>query len=158
MYKFIRVLLLGAFAFLLASCTISPAPNESLRPIKATIVSPLLRLSDAGFVHSYKRFSVLQIYSSGVAIAQLKTGKNICINGACYTPSAFNEKFFKNAYYDGLLDDILNARQIFNGINLTKNECGFYQDVSKFSIRYLVCNDTVEFKDKTTKIIIKELR
>lgn len=159
MNKFIRrVCFAFVVLFFITGCSINSLPQGNQRAVKATIISPIIKLSDAGFIHRYKHFIMLQIYSSGVALASIKTGKNICINGVCYSKDAFNEKFFKNKYYDDLLDDILDAREIFGGINLTKNECGFYQDISKFSIRYLVCNDEVEFRNKTTKIIIKELK
>lgn len=42
----------------------------------------------------------------------------------------FNQKFFKNAYYEDILKDILEAKPLWNGKNMQKTQCGFNQNLN----------------------------
>lgn len=133
---------------------------RSSKAINFTIISPLIRLSDAGFMHYYANQTNVQIYNSGISVLNLVVRDNkICMNNACDDELVFNKKFFKNEYYKGLLSQILHKQKIFGGANYEKTECGFTQNISKTFIKYKKCNDVVIFNDTKNgiKIILKEL-
>jgi len=153
MRKFILFAALGFFA----GCAISPEVSAS-KAVNFTVISPLLKLNDAGFIHKKGASTLLQVYSSGVNLAEIdiKDGQ-ICLNTACDDEPIFNQKFFKNAHYNGLFADIVNFRPIYDGRNLSKTECGFTQEIASFN--YEICDNVVKFKDPKNgiKLVIKEL-
>lgn len=153
-----KILLFVTISLLISACS-SIRPQIS-KPLKVTIISSMLKINDLGFLHRYKNYSELQVYASANPILKLKTGKKICVNSACYSAREFNSKFFGDEYYDDFLNDILLAKPIFDGLEIVKNECGFYQNISKFSLRYSVCDDKITFFDdgKNIKIAIKEIK
>lgn len=143
---------------LFTACSIK-TPLSS-KAINFMVISPIVRFSDAGFMHKYLNETNIQIYNSGVNILNLIIKKDkICMNGACEDELVFNEKFFKMQHYRGILNQILNMSQIYNGINLQKTDCGFSQNISKYFIKYEKCNNSVNFIDSKNgiKIILKEL-
>lgn len=145
------------FIFLIfAGCAFN-APKIS-KSINFTAISPLIKINDAGFLHKIFGGDKIELYKSGVLVLELvdKNGK-ICLNGACDDELIFNQKFFKNAYYKGLLSEILNFKHIFKGKNLTETNCGFTQIFD--GIKYEICGGMLNFKDSKNgvKIKLKEL-
>ncbi|MCI6989011.1 MAG: hypothetical protein MR902_05495 [Campylobacter sp.] len=144
------------FAILFAGC-VQKTPQSSTG-LKFTIISPMVKISDMGFLHRYKNEINLQIYSSGVSVLNLYLKEKVCMNGACDDEMVFNSKFFKREHYRGFLGEILSAKPIYDGRNLQKSDCGFTQIISD-DIKYSVCNDEVSFKDAkfNIKINYKEI-
>ena len=124
-----------------------------------TILSPIMKINDVGFLHKRGNSFNLQIYSSAVNVANIKISDRICINGVCYEKKEFNKMFFLNERYDDFFSEILDKKPIYDGQNLEINSCGFSQNLSKYSIQYEVCGDNISFNDarNRVKIIIKEI-
>lgn len=143
--------------FTLFGCA-KKSPDIS-KAINFTMISPNIRVSDAGFLHKNSDSIDLQVYNSGVSILELKVGKNTICTSLCKEELKFNEEFLKDKHYKGFLKDILNMKPIYNGENLQKTNCGFVQNISKNSIKYNRCNNLVEFSDlkNNIKIKLKEL-
>lgn len=147
-----------ALIFVFFGCAkYTPKNSQSLM---VTMISPMIKINDAGFLHIYKDKLNLQIYSLGANVANIKIGDKICINHVCYDELVFNKKFLLNEHYSGLLSDILQGRKIYDGLNAKLNECGFDQNISNKWISYEVCGLLVKFNDRKNriKIIIKELK
>lgn len=138
--------------FLFFGCVLKTP--QSSKGYHVTLISPMIKISDFGFMHEYKNDISLQIYNLGVSVAQIKISDKICINRGCFSKSDFNAKFFKQPYYDDILEDILLKKPLFNGVNFKKTECGFSQNYNEIS--YEICNNDLKFKDKNVKIILKE--
>lgn len=148
--------LLTAMTFLFIGCA-SRTPVTS-KALNFKIISPLVKISDAGFIYRYPNRTNLQIYSSGVAILSLNIkDEKVCMNGACDDELSFNSRFFKKEHYKGFLNAILLKKPLYNGSNLVKNECGFIQEIE--TISYSVCNNEVSFSDRASRVKIdyKEL-
>ena len=135
---------------------------QQTKPINFTIISPNLRLSDAGFIRDFKNQTEVQVYTSGVSVLSLvaKNGQ-VCMNNACDDEITFNQKFFKKAHYKGFLSEILHGEKIYNGKNLSANECGFEQNLEDIS--YSVCDNgakTIKFHDakESIKLNLSELQ
>ncbi len=120
----------------------------------------MIKINDVGFFHTYKNDLNLQIYSSGVNTANINIKDKICVNGACFKKTEFNEKFFLAPHYESLFEEILQRQKIYDGKGLSTTECGFRQDLSSYFIKYEVCGNHVKFVDSKNKIrvIIKELK
>ncbi|MCD8212743.1 MAG: hypothetical protein LUC34_01595 [Campylobacter sp.] len=145
--------------FIFLGCFEKTPPQKS-QTFQVTIVSPLIKINDVGFLHIYKSGLNLQIYSSGVNTANIKIDNDICINRACFSKLDFNEKFFLRSHYDTIFEDILQKKEIYNGANLTEKACGFEQNIRNNSIEYEVCDNLIKFVDTKNriKIILKELK
>lgn len=125
----------------------------------ATLISPMIKISDVAFLHVHDKFLNMQIYSFGVNTADIKISKNICLNQSCLNQSKFNERFFLARHYDGLLAEILTAKPIFDKDSLIKTQCGFNQNIKKNFIEYEICAGNIKFIDTKNKIkiVLKEL-
>ena len=129
---------------------------QTSNAVNFTVISPTLKISDAGFLHKFKNKTELQIYNSGVSILKMDISEDkICLNSACDDEKTFNRKFFKNEHYIGFFSDILNHKPIYNGKNLQKTDCGFIQNISENFIQYKFCDNSIEFADTKNKIKIK---
>lgn len=139
------------FVFAFVGCSITQTPTKS-QSVAILIKNANLKINDVGFIHLYSNFAQIQIYNSGKDILNLKIKENICINNACEPPLKFNKMFFQNEYYANLLSDIIKFEPIFDGANLNKTNCGFVQNISKFGIKYEICENQLSFSDPKTKI------
>lgn len=158
MNKFLKITYIFLILFIFSGCAnlqISKVSNT----FAITILSPIIKINDVGFLHKTSNSLNLQIYSSAVNLANIKISDQICISAVCYEKKDFNKIFFLNEHYDEFFREILERQPIYNGQNLVTNECGFSQNLSKYSIQYEVCNKNIRFNDAKNriKIIIKEL-
>ncbi|WP_169779407.1 hypothetical protein [Campylobacter curvus] len=146
-------------AFILLGCVKNEPPQRS-QTFQVTIFSPLIKINDVGFLHSYKNGLNLQIYSSGVNTADIKIDDEICVNRACFSKTEFNEKFFLRPHYETIFQDVLQKKEIYDGKNLVRKACGFEQNISNDSIEYEVCDNLIKFIDTKNRIriILKELK
>lgn len=154
-----RTYIFLVFMLFLSGCAFVKTPKDT-KSLNVAILSPMIKISDIGFLHSYKNELNLQIYNSAISVANIKISKNICINRVCFSKLEFNHKFFNSEHYDEILSDIILKKPIYDGLNLTKNECGFIQNLKNDTIKYEICDNKVKFFDlqNRVKIIIKELK
>ena len=148
---------------MLAGCA-KIAPKKT-NAVNFTVVSPLTRTSDAGFMRKFKNQTEVQIYASGISVLSLVLkGDKICMNGACDDELVFNKKFFGTEHYRGLLGEILDGKPIFGGSD-AGGHC-FEQSLQDGSIDYKVCRGkdgggrSISFADtkRGLKIKIRELQ
>lgn len=154
-----------ALSLLLAGCATTALKPASTQAVNFTVVSPLTRTSDAGFMRKFKNQTEVQIYASGISVLNLiLKGDKICMNGACDDELVFNKKFFGTEHYRGLLGQILDGKPIFGGSD-AGGHC-FEQSLQAGSIDYKVCRDKdgggrfISFADakRRVKIKIRELQ
>ncbi|QKG28488.1 putative lipoprotein [Campylobacter sp. RM16187] len=158
MNKFLKITNIFFIIFILTSCAGLQTKRVS-NTFAITILSPIIKINDVGFLHKSSNSLNLQIYSSGVNLANIKISDRICVSAVCYEKKEFNKIFFLNEHYDEFFKEILEREPIYDRQNLVTNECGFSQNLSKYSIQYEVCNNNISFNDAKNriKIIIKEL-
>ena len=158
-----KILLLCAILMLAGCAKIAPQKTNA---VNFTVVSPLTRTSDAGFMRKFKNQTEVQIYASGISVLSLvlKDDK-ICMNGACDDELVFNKKFFGTEHYRGLLGEILDGKPIFGGSDAGERRC-LTQSLQEGSIDYKVCRGkdgggrSISFADakRGVKIKIRELQ
>lgn len=154
-----KMLIFRAFALVLSALVFSscasknPEQNSKQYESKAVqmlIISPLVRINDAGFIHFNKNDTKVQIYSAGTGLFELKIGKKICINSTCYVPKDFNKKFLGELYYENILADVIASKPLYNR-KVAQNDCGGFSQ-SFADISYEVCATKTTFKSKKAKI------
>nr|WP_314218693.1 hypothetical protein [uncultured Campylobacter sp.] len=154
-----------ALSLLLAGCATTVLKPASTQAVNFTVISPLTRTSDAGFMRKFKNQTEVQIYASGISVLSLVLkGDKICMNGACDDELVFNKKFFGAEHYRGLLGEILDGKPIFGGSD-AGGHC-FEQSLQDSSIAYKVCRGkdgggrSISFADakRGVKIKIRELQ
>ncbi len=125
------------------------------------ISSPAIKINDVAFLKRENQTLNLEVYNLGQAFFKLKIKDKICLNTVCYDKKVFNQKFLKNEYYEDILNDILNARTLWQGKNLEKTNCGFNQNLKakNYEIFYQVCGGKLGFFDRISgiKIILNRL-
>ena len=158
-----KILLLCAILMLAGCAKIAPQKTNA---VNFTVISPLTRTSDAGFMRKFKNQTEVQIYASGISVLSLVLkGDKICMNGACDDELVFNKKFFGAEHYRGLLGEILDGKPIFGGSDAGERRC-LVQNLQNGSIDYKVCRDkggggrSISFADakRGVKIKIRELQ
>lgn len=154
--KIISCLWLVACGVLLVSCATKTPQQNALTSLQILIKSPLLRINDAGFANIGKKGISLEIYNLAQPILKLNLKEKICINNLCYDRLSFNKKFFGNAYYERLIDDIISFAPIFQAKNKSQNNCGGFSQNFK-NIRYEVCENKSTFILENVKIVLKKL-
>ncbi|EJA9299317.1 hypothetical protein MUK15_001030 [Campylobacter coli] len=136
--------------------------DYSSQKMKVVFSTPTIKINDFGFLKKENNALNLEVYKLGQAFFELKIKDKICINAVCYDKKVFNQKFFKNVYYDDILSDILKANALWQGKNLEKTDCGFEQNLKakNYEIFYQVCDNKVSFFDKIshTKIILTHIQ
>ena len=154
-----------ALSLLLTGCATTALKPASTQAVNFTVISPLTRTSDAGFMRKFKNQTEVQIYASGISVLSLVLkGDKICMNGACDDELVFNKKFFGTEHYRGLLGEILDGKPVFGGSD-TGGQC-FEQSLQDGSINYKVCRGkdgggrSISFADakRSVKIKIHELQ
>ncbi|ECH5256970.1 hypothetical protein FPW35_03075 [Campylobacter coli] len=136
--------------------------DYSSQKMKVVFSTPTIKINDFGFLKKENKALNLEVYKLGQAFFKLKIREDICLNSVCYSKMVFNQKFFKNVYYDDILSDILKANALWQGKNLEKTDCGFEQNLKakNYEIFYQVCDNKVSFFDKIshTKIILTHIQ
>lgn len=154
--KFFLYFLSLILVLLFCACS-SKTSFTSSKAVFVTLNSPQIKFSEPGFLYQNEEGAKLEIYKLAQPFFTLdiRTTK-ICVNKYCTSKANFNNKFFQNAHYDEFINDIINAKPLYGGINFDQKPCGFEQVLisrsGKFSITYRVCNDEVFFEDSKKKI------
>ncbi|ECQ7377327.1 hypothetical protein F0F11_04560 [Campylobacter coli] len=143
------------FIFFLCACSVKNQ-NFSSQSLMVLIASPMIKINDAAFLKKENNALNLEVYKLGQAFFKLKIREDICLNSVCYSKMVFNQKFFKNAYYEDILKDILEAKPLWNGKNMQKTQCGFNQNLNSanYEIFYEVCDNKISFVDRISRIKI----
>ncbi|EAL0080073.1 hypothetical protein BGG37_03240 [Campylobacter lari] len=124
--------------------------------MKVVFNTPAIKINDFGFLKKENKALNLEVYKLGQAFFKLKIREDICLNSVCYSKTVFNQKFFKNTYYEDILKDILEAKPLWNSKNIEKTQCGFNQKLNSvnYEIFYEVCDNKISFFDKISHIKI----
>lgn len=130
--------------------------DYSSQKMKVVFSTPTIKINDFGFLKKENKALNLEVYKLGQAFFKLKIREDICLNSVCYSKMVFNQKFFKNAYYEDILKDILEAKPLWNGKNMQKTQCGFNQNLNSanYEIFYEICDNKISFVDRISRIKI----
>lgn len=141
--------------FFITGCAIKTPIKP--KAVSFTAITPIIKISDVGFLKLAANTTTLQIYSSGVSLLELSIKDKICINGVCKDELIFNEEFFSSSHYRGFFNNILKKEPIYSGKNLVKTNCGFEQNLSHLT--YKICNNKTFYKDTKNgvKIVVREM-
>ncbi len=152
-----RYLILVFYLILFVGCAQKYNINFS-QPYKIVIKTNNIAIADSGFIIKADNYKSIQIFSVGKIVLHVELKKeDACINGLCTTRNDFNDRFFGFKHYPNLLDDILDKKVIYKGIEKIKTKNGFEQNIKNrnYDISYKVTNDSIYFKDRKNHILIK---
>ncbi len=143
----------------IAGCAIKPHINFS-QPYKIIIKTKNIAIADSGFVRKAQGYKSVEIFSAGVLALHVELSKLACLNESCTTREDFNRRFFGYKHYAKILDDILDKKPIYGGVNKIKTKYGFEQNIktNRYDILYRVSKKSIYFKDKKNHILIKLMR
>jgi len=112
--------------------------------------TPTIKYADQGFISKANSETKVEIYSSGQSVMRLRILPNqVCITQfKCMSKKEFNQKVLASANYpDNLIENIFNAKPIFNGKNLKGSSNNFIQQIG--TITYSVNGKNISFVDKS---------
>jgi len=112
--------------------------------------TPTLKYADQGFISKADNETKVEIYSNGQSVMRLRILPNqVCITQfKCMDKKEFNQKVLASANYpDNLIENIFNAKPIFNGKNLKGSSNHFIQKIG--TITYKVDGKNISFLDKS---------
>ena len=123
-----------------------------------TIKNKQIALSDTGFINQGKDYTNVQIFSAGSVLFNLEIiGSNICLDGRCMDKLAFNQQFFQEDHYAGLMQEIIAKQPIYEGKNLHQSSNGFEQelDLKNSHLVYKVEGSNLTFRDTKNGILMR---
>ncbi len=146
--------LMSIFILLFIGCA---TKEEIKKSYLITFKTPNLQYHDMGFI-KFSNSINLSIFSFGQVILNLEIGANlICLNSQCLLKEQFNSKFLSSNYDKDILEQIINCKEILNGVGKKETKDGFTQEIqnSNFDIIYQCFDDVISFKDKKNGVFIK---
>ena len=152
--------LLSLFLVLfLTSCSLKHDITFSA-PYKIIIKTEDIAIADSGFVKKADGYKSIEIFTVGKLALHVELSNDACINGYCTDRLDFNRRFFGYKHYTNLLDDILDKKEIYNGVGKVETKNGFEQKIKtkQYDIVYRVTQNSIYFKDKTNHILIKLIK
>ena len=111
-----------------------------------------------GYVRSNEDLIALELFTAGQPVGKFEIEKMVCVEGeGCLRKSSFNEEYLNGHYPDTLMEDVLRGVPIYEGLNLSKDEHGFKQNIldEHVDIKYKVSKKQIYFKDRQNGILIK---
>ncbi len=152
--RFIRIFFILWVSLFLGCAPKSYMMNESRLII---IKTPKLKFADLGYIRKNIDEVRADLFVAGNLVQSIEINTLVCVNEGCISKSSFNEEYLNSAYPDDLMLNVLLARPIFNKASIKKTENGFIQELKseEYNIIYKVENETIYFKDKKNKILIK---
>ena len=123
-----------------------------------TIKNKQIALSDTGFINQGKDYTNVQIFSAGSVLFNLEImGNNICLDGRCLDKRAFNQQFFQEEHYAGLMQEIIAKQPIYERKNLKQTPSGFEQEfeLPTSHIVYKVEGSNLTFRDTKNGIVLR---
>jgi hypothetical protein len=141
---------------MLSGCALKPQIDQA-SSIYLTLKTPLVRLSDFAFVRQSFLNTNVQVLNAGKVVLDMRIATSICLNGPCYDKRAFNRRFFGDAHYPELLEEILAGVPIYEGKNKITTDEGFAQEISRFNrtLLYEATPTQTVFRDPAQGILIK---
>ena len=159
-FNILALILLPTFIYVLSGCGAKTAIPKESKSIFVVWKSPNIKFADQGFLNQEEGYEKFEVYSSAQPVISLKIYPDkICTSLlSCMSKEEFNSKYLNSNYPNDTLENILNAKEIFNGKNRKDTTGGFEQKISfkdKYDINYKVSSKSVEFIDTKNKIMIK---
>lgn len=147
--------LLLLFVLLFTACSVKN--YEKMQSKIIIIKTKELKFADLGYIRSKGDALELELFVAGKSAFKVAFDRDICTHDGCMSRSAFNEKYLNAAYPDELLQNILLAKPIYEGVYMRKTSDGFMQELqnSSVDIFYSVNASEIYFRDKKNKILIK---
>ena len=155
MKKFLHVSFL--VLFFLSGCAVKKNITTSETYV-ITIKNKQIALSDTGFINQGQDYTNVQIFSAGSVLFNLEMmGNNICLDGRCMDKLSFNQQFFQEEHYAGLMQEIITKQPIFEGKNLHQTNHGFEQelDFPHSHIIYKIEDSNISFRDTKQGVLIR---
>ncbi len=135
------------------------APHYSKHEASVIVFkTPTMAFADAGFVHDNGSEMKIVILVVGQAVFTLELGRKICLDGLCWSKKKFIAEKLNSKYPRDILQNIFLGKAIFKAQNLERFTGGFSQKIFKkglYDISYKVEKNSIRFKDKISKILIK---
>jgi len=141
----------------LSGCAVKQTINSSETYI-ITIKNKQVALSDTGFINQGNDYTNVQIFTAGSVLFNLEImGNNICLEGHCLDKLSFNQQFFQEEHYAGLMQEIIAKQPIYEGRNMLKMSNGFAQEIElqNSHIVYKVEGSNLTFRDTKNGILIR---
>ena len=158
MQKILKKTIMFGFLLSLSGCVGAMPEYKSSKSEFIIFKTPKIKYADQGFVSKADNETKVEIYSSGQALMRLRILKDqVCMSSfACMSKQEFNKKILASSNYPNtLLENIFNAKPIYNGKNLKKQNGGFSQNIA--TIKYKVVGKNISFIDSSNgvKIVVK---
>ncbi len=149
--KYILIL----FILFFTGCSLKNYENTQAKII--IIKSPKIKFADIGYLRNTEEEIELELFIAGNVVEKITVNHLICTSDGCMSKSGFNEDYLHSSYPDNLLQNILLAKEIYNGKNKVKTDNGFEQKIKSrhVDILYKVNPHAILFKDRKNKIIFK---
>ncbi|MDF1874766.1 hypothetical protein JHD48_03330 [Sulfurimonas sp. SAG-AH-194-I05] len=147
--------LLFILPFLFFGC--STKNYEQTKSKVIIIKSPKLKFADLGYIRNTGKAIELELFIAGQSVEKFTINHLICARAGCLSKSGFNADYLHESYPDSILQNILLARVIYEGVNQVQTGNGFTQKIKNehVDITYKVSPHVTFFKDKKNKIIFK---
>jgi hypothetical protein len=143
--------------FFLSGCAFKQEITSSETYV-ITIKNKQVALSDTGFVNQGNDYTNVQIFTAGSVLFNLEImGNNICLEGRCLDKLSFNQQFFQDEHYAGLMQEIIAKKPIYEGQNLHQTSNGFEQEIERSNshLIYKVEGSNLTFRDTKNGILIR---
>jgi len=146
---------LVVFVLFLSACSIKNYEHTSAKIV--IIKSPKIKFSDIGYIRHTDDAIELELFFAGRVYKKIDINTLICVDNGCMTKSSFNEKYLSKYYPTSLLQNIILGKKIYDGVNSTKQNDGFIQQIKDLhvNIKYRVNAKEIYFKDVYNHILIK---
>ncbi len=151
-----QVMIIVTILFFVVGCSQKRDINFS-QPYKIVLKTKDLAIADGGFLTKADNYKSIEVFSAGKILLHIELDSSACINGSCTNRLDFNSRVFGYSYYKSFLDDLLDKKAIYNGVNKMKINGGFEQKIKTkgYDILYRVTDKTTYFKDRQNHILIK---
>jgi len=141
----------------LSGCAFKQTINSSETYV-ITIKNKQVALSDTGFINHGNDYTNVQIFTAGSVLFNLEIiGNNICLEGRCLDQLSFNQQFFQDEHYVGLMQEIIAKKPIYEGQNLHQTSSGFEQEIERPNshLVYKIEGSNLTFRDTKNGILIR---
>ena len=143
------------FLLLFSGCSIKNYEQTQTKII--IIKSTKIKFADIGYLRNSEKSIELEMFVAGHAVEKISINHLICVSEGCMSKSGFNQEYLHHSYPDDILQDIFLGSKIYDGIQSVQTSDGFEQNIvdADVNIKYSVDSESIFFKDRKNKIIIK---
>lgn len=148
-------LFLTFFLLFFSACSVKNYEHTKSKII--IIKSPKLKFGDLGYIRNTNKAVELELFEAGNSVMKIEINHLVCVLEGCMSKSGFNTNYLYDGYPDDILQNILLAKPIYDGLDVEKNKDGFVQKIKNknVDILYRVSAHTTYFKDRKNKIFFK---